>query len=331
MAAKISIVDIAKLAGVSKTTVSLVLNNKYTMNRISSDTVKRVQDIVREIGFVPNEHARSFRLKRTNSIGLVVGDLSNLFFSRIEDEIERIARNNGYSVLIASTGESEERQKEVISFLTSKNVDGLIIASASSGLTEEDILGCTVPAVFFDRRVISAKKGNVYCNNETAVQELISKWIKSGMKKIAYIGGTVSLSTQQERLSGYRKALGTAGINYDEKLVIEGDFTSESAYDGVKHLDDSDVKYDALFAASLIQLQGVIKYFSEKGRLNLNVKLGTFDDHPLLDFFKWPVDSVEQPCAEIAAAAFDLLLKKINGDKVSADTIIPCNVKERAY
>lgn len=214
-----TIKDIAKALGLSVSTVSRALRDSY---EISEATKKRVRDYARQINYRPNPVALSLKEKRTLSIGVVVAEIANTFFSQVINGIESIASKKGYNVIITQTKESYEREEQILEYLTSRSIDGLIISVSSE--TEdfsrlEALHSKGLPIVFFDRVVDEIKTHKVITDNLSGVYEATRHLIRNKYKRIAAIANSPTLFITKERLEGYKKALEEHNMIYNPALV----------------------------------------------------------------------------------------------------------------
>jgi D-fructose-responsive transcription factor len=321
----ITIEEIAKLAGVSIATVSLVINDRGSQYRISKKTQQKILDIVDEKKYLPNQLARGFRLKKTHTIGLVVPDLTNLFFSLISHEIEVMARKNNYQVLITCSDDSEETEYNVINNLHARRVDGLIIASVlKREQIAKDISRLGIPVVYIDRRIEGDNVSWVASDNYQGAFDLVNHMCQKGINEICYIGGLKGISTSRNRLKGYREALKANGIPYRSELVFQKDYTIASGFAMAKEMYTRlDGPPKSFFTASLTLLEGALNYTNEKeGRIPDDMLIGTYDDHPFLDYMSVKISSVRQDTRRIAHVAIDMILDAISGKQSVQQKII---------
>lgn len=321
--------ELAALAKVSKTTVSLVLNGKAKKYRISPETEGKVLALVKKTGFKPNQLARGFRMNSLRSIGLVIGDVRNWFFSSLEQVIEREAAATGYSLIITSSDEDPGREKAAVASLLSRSVDAVILASVFPTNKEHRKINIqNIPFIYLDRHVGGKGALNVETDNRKATFELVSGLVKKGRSKIAYIGGDARYSTEQERFQGYSDALEKSGIRLVKDLVRQGHFGQESGVSSAKEiLGRTEKRPDAIFCSSFTLLEGVLHYLKTEGKGERSgLKLSTFDDHPLLDFLAMGIDSIRQDCELLGKSAFTATLdsvakKKVHDSKIAAKLI----------
>ncbi|MFH1760702.1 MAG: LacI family DNA-binding transcriptional regulator, partial [bacterium] len=283
---KRSIEQIAEIAGVSKTTVSLIVNAKARQNRINPKTEERVLRIIRDNGYLTNQYARGLRLKKTRTIGLVTADITNRFFSQLAKSIENIAREKGYHLIVGNSDDNLSREREVVDNLLSKSIDGLIISSVqkkdelSKKLRENNVCG-----VYIDRKITHSAIPCVITDNSKGTYQIISHFIARGLSRIAFIGGMRHLSTNKERFSGYKKALLKNRIACDPGLVVHGGFAVDAGYKSAKHLLASCAERpQAIFTASFTLFEGLLNFLKEKyNGIPSGMGLATFDHHPLLE------------------------------------------------
>ena len=325
MAENKTINEIAKLAGVSKTTVSMVINGRGSKYRISKKTQKKIISIVEKNNFTPSQVARGFRLKKTQTIGLIVPDLTNWFFSGISHEIEVFARKNNHQVLIACSDDDENTELAVIKNLHARRVDGLIIASVmKKEQVTSDIIGLNIPIVYIDRRIESDNVSWVASDNFKGAYDIVSFMCKQGSSEICYIGGLKNISTSKNRLKGYRQALYDNGVPYRPELVYQKDYTIASGYDLAKELYSQRNKPpESIFTASLTLLQGTLEFITEKhGEIPQSMHIGTYDDHPFLDYMSLKISSVRQDIYKISKVATEMIFDALSGKQSVQHEII---------
>jgi len=323
-----TISEIADIAGVSKTTVSLVINGRGEAYRISKKTQRKIRSIVEDNNFVPDQYARGFRLKKTQTIGLVVPDLTNWFFSQISYEIEALARKLDHQLLIACSDDDEDTEFKVIKNLHARRIDGLIIASVMRKDTiTKEILNLNIPVVYIDRRIESENVSWVSSDNYQGAYDLINHMCSCGLQKICFLGGLENISTSKNRLRGYRDALDANGLFYDPSMVHQEDYTISSGYKMAERaLADQAGKVDGIFTSSLTLLEGTLKYFRDNKK-NLNrtphlIQIGTYDDHPFLDYLSINISSVRQDIGKMAEVAVEMTRDMLDGKEVTKHEVV---------
>jgi LacI family transcriptional regulator len=323
MPKKLTLSDIAKELGVSKTLVSLVINKKADEHGISKETQKRVSDKVAELNFQPNVLARGFRTGKTNTIGLIVSDISNLFYARIARKIEDYAWLHGYSVVICSTDESIEKELAQIRLLRARKVDGLIISSSMEDASYFNrLVDAGLPHVLIDRSFNAMRSANVSVDNFGGARLAARHLLSQGYTSIATLAITPDhISTINERIRGFQSALDDAGISIPAQWIIRAPFNNieETVKESLRKLYMEGNLPEAIFALNNNLASFCLKYMrkfsiSVPGR----VALIGFDDVQHFSITRPSVSAVEQPIDRISEKAFDLLLRQIEGKEIAA-------------
>jgi LacI family transcriptional regulator, sucrose operon repressor len=326
MKKKISLQDIAKLAGVSKTTVSAVLNDRSEEYGIRAETQQKVKDLAERFQYKPNKMARGLRLKKTQTIGLVVPDLSNWFFSQLSGAFQNVVSGAGYHLYITSSNNNEEEEYRVINDLLAWHIDGLIVASMmKKEQIPQNFLHSQIPIIYIDRRIEGDNISWVASDNERGAYELVSYLCSTGVQEIYYLGGLETISTFINRLKGYRQALEDHGLRFDPTIVFERGFTAADSYCSVQAMVRQRHGFpEAIFAASCDFIAGLLHFIRDQiGEIPATLKIGTYDDHALLDFLSVKIPSVQQDTDRMAAAAFEMLEQSMNGEREMQHQIIP--------
>lgn len=317
----VTIKDIAKALGLSTSTVSRALRDSY---EISPETKKLVLEYAAKINYQPNPIALSLKERRSHSIGVIVCEIANSFFSQVINGIESIAYNNGYNVIIAQSRESFEREVLNLQYLTSRSIDGLIISVSTE--TEDfsffrELNEKGLPIVFFDRIVDEIKTHKVIVDNYKGAYNATAHLIKNGFKKIAALGNSESLSITKERLDGYRAALEENGLGADENLVRychHGGMILSEVEDAVNELLQQ--KPDAFFASSDKLTTGCLRILKEKKKIVPDdVGLIGFSNSELTELLSPSLSIIKQPAFEMGALAMNLLLQLIESKRPVKD------------
>ena len=312
---KLKLADIAELAGVSKSTVSFVLNGHAKKHRINEETVKKVEEVARANNYSPSIYARALKSKQTYTIGLVIPDLANMGFANTAKRLETLCRDNGYQLLIASSEDHPEMEKRAIQSLIDRQVDLLFVASSMTDESYFEQVKKTTPVILFDRVIDSDKFYSVKTDAASATRKVVSVLAKE-VTECIYIGGQLELSPSKERFSGYLAGIAEAGLEYNENYVFSKDYQPESGYELMGQIVDQLGRVpQSVFTASYSLLEGVLRYLTEKDLLTTDLRLATFDNYSILDCLPVKVDSVEQDSEQIAQALFEFAKSLISDPK----------------
>ncbi|MEN2425406.1 substrate-binding domain-containing protein [Chromobacterium vaccinii] len=329
---RLTIDDIAALAGVSRTTASMVLNGHAERYRISPATVEKVEQAAREHHFKPSQQARSLRSRRSSSIGLVVPDLTNSTHAALAQALENGCRERGYQLLMVTSDEDPERESSGIGQLAARQVDGMIVVPCSGDAARYQPWTSRLPFVFADRHIPGSGIASTVTDAGDSVARLLSPLLADGVDELAYFGGQPELSASRERLAGYRQALKASGLEEGTDWVAERDFQRESGYRMMADWHARHGRYPrALFTASITLLEGVLSFIRERHRLREAPQyLLTFDDHPLLDCLPLPIDAICQNSAALAEASLAQVLALLQGETLAErDLRVPASLNLR--
>jgi LacI family transcriptional regulator len=313
-----TISDVAKRAGVSAMTVSRVLNGS---GATSAATRARVEAAVDELGYVPNALARQLRSKRTKTLALVVSDISNPFFTTIARGVEDVAAGHGFSVMYCNTDEAADEEERYLLMLIQRQIDGvLLVPTRSTGESFRLLAEHRVPVVVLDRRVAARNVDSVRCDSEAGAYALGRHLIELGHRDIAVLTGRRGISTSEDRVDGFRRALDEAGLDLPESRVLFGGFMYGKSNQADGHrmasevLDAPGPMPTALFCANNFIAYGAIRALRERGlAVPDDVSVVAFDDLPE-EWLSEPVlTCASQPAYEIGHRAAELLLRHIDG------------------
>jgi LacI family transcriptional regulator len=316
MAKKTLLADIARSLGVSKTLVSLVINNKGDFHGISADTQKKVREKIKELNYKPDVLARGFRIGKTNTIGLIVSDISNRFYARIARNIEDYAWQHGHSVVICSTDEIIEKELEQIRLLRDRKVDGLIISSSQESADFFNELNASgLPHVLIDRTFGNMQSPNVSVDNFEGAKMAALHLLAQGIHKIAIISITPEhISTISDRISGFHSVLSDAGITLPTEWIIRAPFNNidGAVQEGLSAIYQSGNLPEAIFTLNNNLTTTCLKHLRELSvRIPDEIALIGFDDVSYFGFTQPSITAIAQPIDKICEHAFDLLFKQI--------------------
>ena len=299
---KVTISDVAKLAGVSTATVSHTINStRY----VSGETRDKVYRAIAELGYTPDASARSFRTGKKKTIGFIVPDISNKFFATMIEAVENCLSAHGYHLIIANTKENAEREETNIRLLSAGLVDGLLIASTIEDFSRfESLIPAGFPVVLVDRTFEAKRFPSVSVSNFQPIYRSVCRLAGKGDKRIGIIGGLPRLSSTRERIAAYREAVADCGLPQDSM--------ENSARACLDELLEQ--KCDAIVVAQGLMASDTVIYLHEKGlRLGEDIDLVTFVDYDsnINHLYSNQMDCIVQPVEELGEAAGEQILQRI--------------------
>jgi len=315
-----TIKDIAKALGLSTSTVSRALRDSY---EISPETKKLVLEYAEKINYQPNPIALSLKERRSRSIGVLVCEIANPFFSQVINGIESVAYQHGYNVIIAQSRESYDREILNLQYLTSRSIDGLIISVSTetrdfSLLKELNQKG--LPIVFFDRIVDEIETHKVIADNFKGAYDATKHLVECGYRRIASISNPESLSITRERLAGYKAALQDNNVQVDESLIKfcqHGGMLPEETTAVMKELLDGGNIPDAIFTTADKLTTGCLRFLKERSiRVPGEMGLMGFSNTDLTELLDPPLSIIRQPAFEMGKVSADLLLKVVESKRL---------------
>ena len=311
----ITIKDIARALGLSVSTVSKALRGSH---EISEETKKHVLAYAEEHHYKPNPIAQSLKRGRSKSIGIIVCNIDNNFFSAVINGIESVARQKDYNVIITQSQESYEREIANSEHLSSRSVDGLIISLSAETRNVDHLIKLHdkgLPIVFFDRITDEIATHKVIADNYKGAYEATGHLLEQGFRRIAHITSSSSLSITLERLEGYKQALADAGMQPEEqyiKFCPHGGMIQEETLQALTELLEMDQRPDAIFTAS-DRLSTTTLSLLRKMKIAVpdQIALVGFTNSISADIFHPSLTSVVQPAKEMGQVATDLLIQLI--------------------
>ena len=317
---KISLKDIAEAAGVSTALVSFVLNGKRKEYRVGEETAQRILKIANDMNYQPNLAAKSLRSGKTKTIGLVVSDISNPFFSQLARVLEDEAAKQNYTVLFGSSDENKDKMNSLVGNLINKGVDGLIIVPCEgSERIIASLVYDNVPIVLFDRYFSDINVSYVALNNLNASYVLTKHLLEVGYNAPCMVAYDVDLIHMKERVRGYKKAMGDVGKkNFINVVCLKQNAPRKSADRLLPKMVDAGV--DAfLFATNMISLACLYTIKDMGKGIVGKIGLAGFDGNPAFDFFNVPISYIRQPIDILAQKALEILIDSMaNGNTVQS-------------
>jgi len=318
-----TIYEVSKLAGVSLATVSRVMNNNV---RVSDKTRAKVENAMKELGYRPNSIAQSLASNRSNSIGVLVSELHGPFFGQMMAGIEKTLRGAGKHVIITTGHSEEDKEKDGIEFLISRNCDAIIahVEAVSDEYLIELNKGKT-PVYLMSRNVDELKDKCISLDNELGGYLASKVMIEHGHKDIAYIAGPQFKADASDRLKGHKRALAEYGIPFYESLFYIGDFKETGGSEGLKHFIDKKLSFTAVVCANDEMASGAMKYAREHN-FNLPDDLSVigFDNVIFANYLFPKLTTIENPVLEMGDMAAKLVLRDVYQQK----EVIPQHVFE---
>ena len=315
---KLTLQDIASQLNISKATVSIVLNGHGDEKRVSKETQEKIIQYARENKYKANYLARGLSLGKSETIGLVVPNIGDGYFARIARRIERKAGRSGYNVVYSSTGESKERESELISSMLSRGVDGLIIASSQKN--QEDILELKkrkFPFVLIDRHYPELETNYVGEDNEGGASQATMQLIKTGRKRIGFVTLKTGLDVLHQRLAGYQLSMEQNGLPVEDLWIRELDYeyTESDMLYQIKSLLKENASIDGIiFTTHFLAASGMRALKKSNVRVPADVALVSFGQMNAFDITEPPITSVIQPVDELGDMAVEILLENLAGE-----------------
>jgi LacI family transcriptional regulator len=303
--------DVAKIAQVSISTVSRVLNGTAFVN---DEVKKRVEEAMQELAYQPSPAARSLRVNRSRIIGLLISDIQNPFFMSIIQGVEDETHRHDYSLLLCNSNEDPRKEQQYLGVLCAERVAGAIIVPTRERI--EAGLDCfhtrNIPLVAVDRRIKDSSIDAVLVDNKAGAREAVAHLIANGYRRIGAITGPKTITTGRERLEGYRQALVEAGIPFDPLLTRSGPFQKESGWQFAQELLALTPPIDALFVGNNMIAMGALNAIHARHlRIPEDIAFVGYDELPWAAPGFDELTTVAQPVYELASTAAQRLFQRL--------------------
>lgn len=325
MEKKIALKDVARHVGVSAALVSYVLNGKEKEARVSVEMSNKIRKAAAELNYQPNVIAKSLKIGKTNTIGLIVADISNPFFSNIARIIEDEAKKHGYVVIFGSSDESEDKQQDLIDVMLNRLVDAFIIApSAGTAKQIKELQTRKIPVILIDRYFLGMEIDCVHINNFQAANKAVQNLIKNKRSKIAMLAYDSQLPHMQERKEGYKAALKENDLRFKSSWLLEASYQNIEK-DVAEKMGAllQPLQVDAFFFATNSLAVAGLKKINEYGiKVPEELAIISFDESDAFDFFYSPVTYVSQSVADIGKEAVKLVVSRLDNKGSKAASII---------
>ncbi|WP_133058922.1 MULTISPECIES: LacI family DNA-binding transcriptional regulator [unclassified Nocardioides] len=328
LTARPTVKTVAALAGVSTTTVSRVLN--YKADLLSDATKARVFEAARELNYKPNSMAIALRKKVSQTIGLMIPDISNPYFHQIARGAEDTAMKHGYTVIFCNTDRSASKELTYVDLLDEKRVDGVILTGGGvDGDTHlADRLHEQARVVAIGPHRLSYP--SIGADDRGAIQAAVLHLVAGGRRRIACLGGQPGWLIHQERLAGYRAGLEESGITYDESLVMPSDLSIDGGQQAVESALRAGLSFDAIMSFSDYAALGAMRALKEAGlTIPDQVAIMGCDDSPLSQMVEPALSSITFPVWEFGSLATQMIVDMLNGRPVPASQVLPYQLRIR--
>lgn len=323
--------DLAKMLGISVSTVSRAVRDAYD---VKPETRKRVLALSEKLNFKLNKNASALASGNTKNIGVVIPFITNYYFSTVISGIQEEAYNQGYNIILYVTNDDVNREKKLLENIATSSVDGLLISISSNSDTTEHfnkMIKEGLPIVFFDRIPKEIEASKVLQSDYDGAHQATAHLIRKGYDRVAHIAGPQELQFTQERLRGYRQALIEAKLPYREEYVIFSDFGQSHGFQDTEALLSLQEPPNAIFAINDRKAVGAIQALN-KHKVNVGVDFGVigFTNDPISTVIEPNLSTIEEPAFEIGCRSCELLIRHIkNKNFEPREVLIPGKLIER--
>ncbi|MFZ0391362.1 MAG: LacI family DNA-binding transcriptional regulator [Calditrichia bacterium] len=317
--------EVADALGISTMTVSRALNNRPN---VDEDTRKKVVKAAEELGYIPNHIAKSLVLRKTNTIGVVVPEITHSFFPEVVRGIEEVCYQAGYDLILTHSNEDGQREKWAIQTLISKQVDGLLISTAQTGSNDSfyrQVMRRGIPLVFYDRCVKDLGVNCVSIDDEQCSTLVTEHLISHGYKRIGHLSGPEQVLIGKLRRSGYLKAFQNHNMTANSEIIIEAGFHEKNGYEAMNRLLDlpQEIRPDAIVAVNDPAAFGAMKAIYERGlKIPQDVAIVGFSDDIRAELMRAPLTTIRQNAYEVGHQAINKLIDLIEGKSEKIEEII---------
>ena len=306
MKRKPTLLDVATMAGVSTATVSNVLNG--TKN-VGSEVKRKIHEAVEALNYIPNNVAKSLRVKESKLVGLMLSDISNPFFAQVVRGLEDSLAAKGYTVILCDTDVDVEKEKTYLRVLLSRRIDGLVVSLAGDEHEYDHFKALDLPVVFFNRTPDSDIFNRVKTQNFDGAYLAASHLIDHGYRRIGIVAGPQHISVGRERLHGFRRALEDRGQEFDPELVGIGQFSVEGGYSAMEALMGLTRKPDAVFTCNNVLTLGAFRFLRDAGcRIPQDIAFLGYDDPDWTTIVDPPLSVIRQHGFEMGQKTGELVL-----------------------
>ncbi|QHM77597.1 Ribose operon repressor [Mixta theicola] len=314
--------DVARLAGVSTSTVSHVINN----SRFVSETVReKIEAAIRELNYAPSALARSLKINQTHTIGMLLTASSNPFYSEVVRGVENSCYERGYSLVLCNTEGDEERMNRSLETLLQKRVDGLLIMCTESHLPSVDILTRYpgIPSVMMDWAPFEGDSDIIQDNSLLGGELAANYLIARGYQRIACIAGPLDKTPACLRLEGFKKAMAAAGLPLPAEYIVNGDFEFQGGFNGMNALLACKIRPQAVFTSNDAMAVGAYHALYQAGlRIPEDMAIMGYDNIELARYMTPPLTTIHQPKDELGELAIDTLIHRMQAPGASQQKLV---------
>ncbi|MBM7554937.1 catabolite control protein A [Thalassobacillus pellis] len=325
----VTIYDVAREANVSMATVSRVVNGNPN---VKPATRKKVLDAIERLGYRPNAVARGLASKKTTTVGVIIPDISSIFFAELARGIEDIATMYNYNIILSNSDQNKEKEIHLINTMLGKQVDGLVFMGGK--ITDDHIRefnNASVPVALAATIDETKSTPSVNINYEEAAFEATDLLLSHDNQTVAFISGPENTEVNNQKLAGFRRAMKEAGREVSEDLIVTGDYSYDSGIEAFEQLDEAGNLPTAIFVASDEMALGVIHGAQDKGlKVPEDLEVFGFDNTRLATMVRPTLSTVVQPMYDIGAVSMRLLTKFMNKEEVTEQNVVlPHRIIER--
>ncbi|PLS14867.1 catabolite control protein A [Bacillus sp. M6-12] len=325
----VTIYDVAREANVSMATVSRVVNGNPN---VKPATRKKVVEVIDRLGYRPNAVARGLASKKTTTVGVIIPDISNIFYAELARGIEDIATMYKYNIILSNSDENEEKELRLLNTMLGKQVDGIVFMG--SHITEnhvEEFKKSPVPIVLAGSIEETGQIPSVNIEYETAAYDAAKAFIEQGHKKIAIVTGHKHEPINLKKLAGYKRALAEANLEFSESFVFEGDYTYDSGLESFEKLIENGERPTAVIAGADEMALGIVHAAQDRGyQVPSDVEVISFDNTRLTLMVRPQITTIVQPLYDIGAVSMRLLTKLMNKEQADEQTVVlPHRIEKR--
>ncbi|MFD6440573.1 catabolite control protein A [Peribacillus sp. NPDC060186] len=327
----ITIYDVAREANVSMATVSRVVNGNPN---VKPATRKKVSDVIDRLGYRPNAVARGLASKKTTTVGVIIPDISSIFFAELARGIEDIATMYKYNIILSSSDENIDKEFHLLNTMLGKQVDGIVFMGGNiSDEHVREFKNSPVPIVMAGSVEDSGQVPSVNIDYEAAAFDAVTFFAQKGHEHIAFVTGNLSALINEKKLVGYKRGLKEAGLSFDESYIVDGDYTYDSGIESFDKFLEAEKKPTAFIVGADEMALGIVHAAQDKGyNVPEDFEVISFDNTRLTLMVRPQITTIVQPLYDIGAVAMRLLTKLMNKEQVEEGhekVILPHRIEER--